>query len=515
MHLHKRLSLRLLVFISAALTIVSLLFFHLVPKVSEGAQPNQSIPPSNPQQKGAEALRKDLIEAALKMVKAPCDIKGLSNYDQQVGADIRAGLQQDGEVKATSEQLRKYLQVETSDVRTLRNLHETIVNLIPAKLKEGEYKGRGIVMTGDGIYFPSALTAIRWIRNRGYQIPIELYIPHKYSWESSCDNLLPSMNVTCKCLEELYGESFKAFSGSGGFAYKALSIMMSDFDEIYYTDTDSLPLVDVEDYFDEPLFQKYGFLFNSDYWPRVTSPFFYDIVNVTLGPDQYGTGQKLRQIDRDNAISGWATESGQFFVKKSLHFRSLLLSLYYNVKGSIWYPLLTQGAPGEGDKEVWPAAAQVLGEPWYQTHTKPVKTGYPEDGGVHGFCMMQPDFLTDYELYIHGRQDLPPKFIAAHFNMLKLNVQRTLGENNGAIPQGRFLGKLSDFQRVTNISGDIELEIWTAARDSACNWAVDKGLVPKNWGAASSASRYCDALRRRVEFLIETPEVSTPPDVKP
>lgn len=223
----------------------------------------------------------------------------------------------------------------------------------------------------------------------------------------------------------------------------------------------------------------------------------------------------MDQVDRENAIAGMSTESGQFFVKKSTHFRSLILSLYYNIKGKLWWPLLSQGAPGQGDKEVWPAAAHVLRESWYQTHIKPFEAGYLENGKLHGFCMVQPDFLRDYEIYFHARNHLPIAYMAAHFNMLKLNAQRTLGENNEAIPQGRFLGNLSAFQHATNLTGDIELEIWEASRDSACDWIVGRDLVPINLAEMSSASRYCQALRERVEFLINNPEISTPPDMEP
>lgn len=460
------------------------------------------------------ATREDLIYAVQKMVDVPCDLRELTNYGREIGPDVDS-LRGDGESRATSEKLKEYLKLSDKDVQKLHDLHEKVVKIIPSKLKEGEFKGRGIVMSADGIYFPSALATIRFIRARGYQTPVELFIGRRSAWESSCDELLPSINVTCKCLEDFYGDYFNALSGLGGYLHKPLSVLMSDFDEIYWTDPDSLPLVDVEEYLKEPLFQQIGYIFTSDYWPRLTSPYFYDITNLTLGPDEFGSSKKMRQIDRENAISGMSTESGQFYVKKSLHFRSLVLSLYYNVKGRIWWPLLTQGAPGEGDKEVWPAAAQVLGEPWYQTHTNPLEAGYRENGGMHGFCMVQPDFLRDFEMYTHGRDNLPKTYMAAHFNILKLNVQRTLGENGGSIPKGRFLGSLSAFQKATNLDGDVELEIWTAARDSACEWAVEKHLIPNNWGSIISATRYCEALRRRVEFLVENPEVSTPLGVKP
>lgn len=463
---------------------------------------------------GDGATRLDLIKAVKRMAELPCDVSKLARYEREIGPDINS-FQEDGSLRATSEELKNYLQVDENEIRKLRKLHEKVIRRIPLKLKNKEFNGRGIVMSADGVYFPSALATIKWIRSRGYQIPIELFIGRRNSWERACDDLLPSINVKCKCLEDLYGKYFKTLGSSGGFLYKPLSILMSDFDEIYWTDPDSLPLVDVEEQLKEPLFQQIGYIFTSDYWPRTTSPHFYNITNLKLGPDDYGSGKKLRQIDRENAISGMSSESGQFYVKKSTHFRSLVLSLYYSVKGEIWWPLLSQGAPGEGDKEVWPAAAQVLGESWYQTHTKPLEAGYNEKGEVHGFCMVQPDFVRDHEIHFHARDHLPIKFMAAHFNMLKLNVQRTLGENDEAIPQARFLGSLSTFQQATNLTGDIELEIWKASRDSACDWVVEKDLVPINWGDMSSASRYCEALRERVEFLINNPEISAPPGTEP
>lgn len=320
------------ILVSLVLAIAWLKFCHSMLKAYEGGR-----------KQGAS--RKDLIRAVLKMTQVPCQVSGLSSYNRDIGPDLKS-FQDDGELKATSEQLKSYLNVSESDVQDLQDLHETIVKLIPTKLKDGEFKGRGIVMSTDGIYFPSALAAVKWMRNRGYRLPIEIYIARKRSWESACDEVLPALNVTCRCLEELYGESFKALAGGGGFLYKPLSIMMSDFDEIYWTDPDSLPLVDVEDYLKEPLFQKIGYIFTSDYWPRSNSPYFYDVTNVTLGPDEYGSGKRLRQIDRENAISGLSTESCQFFIKKSLHYRSLVLTLYYNIKNSIWWPLLSQAAPG-------------------------------------------------------------------------------------------------------------------------------------------------------------------------
>lgn len=459
------------------------------------------------------ASRRDLIHAIQKMTALSSKTQELSDYIRGIEPDIK-GFENDTDLRATSKQLEDYLQVSDEQILDLKQLHERVLEHMPSRLREGEYTGKGIVMSADGSYFPTALANVAWIRNRNYTLPIEIYIPYRRSWEAACNDFLPSLNVRCKCLEELYGESllnsFKVPQGKEGYLYKGLSILMSDFDEIYWMDPDSLPLIDVEEGLNEPLFQDIGYIFTSDYWPRLTSPYFYDITNVTLGPDDFGTGKKLLQVDRENAISGLSTESGQFFVKKSQHFKSLVLSVYYNLRGSIWWPLLTQGGPGEGDKEVWPAAAQVLGEPWYQTHTQPLTAGYRQNGDkdeFHGMCMIQPEFSVDHRTYDLGRTKTPPKYMALHFNMLKLNVQRVLRDNGGKIPPFRYLGNVTEFQKSSRINSDIELEMWTAVRDSTCKWAVEKKLVPNDWESLDSARHYCEILEERIQFLAKYPEV--------
>lgn len=446
----------------------------------------------------------DLIGAAVRMLQVPCGIQELNTYDRPMDFEMWI----EGGPPATSEQLRKYLQVKNRDVDQLRRVHRQVYDLIPANIKGGSFSGKGIVMTADGKYFPTALVAINWFRKRGIKLPIELYISTRELWEARyCDKILPSLNVKCICLEETFGESFEILKGDGHFALKSLAVLASKFDDIYFTDPDSLPIVDIEKYLANPIFQKIGYVFHSDFWPRLTSPLFYEVTDLHLGPDNYG-GDSLLQIDRENAIAGWSTESGQFFVKKSTHFRSLLLSHYYNSKAKIWWPLLAQGAPGEGDKEVWPAAAQVLGEPWYQVHVRPHKAGVMKNGPNDGFCMVQQDFIRDYEIFEHGRDDLPPKVMALHFNKLKLNVKRIIEEEfDGSIPRTRFLCELSKIQEMAHVDTDLEVEIFTSMRDVACIWALEKGVTPLDWDD-TSIEHYCKILRDHVNWLIANPEVT-------
>lgn len=88
------------------------------------------------------------------------------------------------------------------------------------------------------------------------------------------------------------------------------------------------------------------------------SPFFYHIQGRPVPPLQ-PTG---------------TTESGQILVSKRKHAKTLLLAAYYNTYGpDFYYPMLSQGAHGEGDKETFASAAEYFGAPYHRVKTM-VKT---------------------------------------------------------------------------------------------------------------------------------------------
>lgn len=54
--------------------------------------------------------------------------------------------------------------------------------------------------------------------------------------------------------------------------------------------------------------------------------------------------------------------------------------LYYQLYGpSIYYPLLSQGTLGQGEKETYVAAAMALNMSFYQIHTPPDTITYEQD----------------------------------------------------------------------------------------------------------------------------------------
>ena len=100
-------------------------------------------------------------------------------------------------------------------------------------------------------------------------------------------------------------------------------------------------------------------------------------------------------------------------IRKSDHLGTILLSLYYNVNGPSWYyPIFSQKASGEGDKETFIAAANFYDLPFYQVKSVTAVDGYhqPHDKGFRGVAMLQHDFVQDY-----GRQMWAQVEIRSHF----------------------------------------------------------------------------------------------------
>ena len=108
------------------------------------------------------------------------------------------------------------------------------------------------------------------------------------------------------------------------------------------------------------------------FWSSSASPLFYEIADFDAPP------MNLRQ----------STESGEILLSKRSHLRTLLLSTYYNFHGpSQYYPLLSQGAAGEGDEETSVSAALATREQFYQVSESICALGHGTEGGMAGSAM--------------------------------------------------------------------------------------------------------------------------------
>jgi alpha 1,2-mannosyltransferase len=94
-----------------------------------------------------------------------------------------------------------------------------------------------------------------------------------------------------------------------------------------------------------------------------------------------------------------SSTSSILLISKKSHFLTLLLAVYYNYHGpSHYFTLLLQGAPGEGDKEIFTQAAFALGQPIYTVNERVSALGKPIEGGIASSAMAQSDPIEDYRL---------------------------------------------------------------------------------------------------------------------
>lgn len=445
--------------------------------------------------------KKELLSVIRKLSSLRPKVGRLERYGRNILDDNTKLLK--GELPASSEQLGKYLQVSDKEVEELKVVHHEVVEAIPKRLPNRAFSGRGIVLTGGGKYFPMLLVAIRWIREIDQRTPIEVFMGDMSEYEPVyCNDLFRTLNTKCVVLENIMGSQlYKEVLSK--YAFKPLAILMSSFDEVYFMDADSYPIHEPVSVFESKPFEETGMVLNSDYWGRYVSPRFYEIAGVELG----GSPSDV-QSERSGAVTGASTESGQLVISKSRHFRSLLLTCYYNLLGlEIFFPLIMQGGPGEGDKDTYSMAATMLGEKFYQTKRMPVTLGYIDShGNFQGKAMVQPDPLSDYEIYVEGKpRESYEKFLNLHANYLKMNPKYLL-ESSGTergiptLQNIRYFGDRANIIKETLEDVDIEARLFSVTKTVTCEWALRQNRIPKDW-QDQDVEYLCSAISSHVNWL--------------
>lgn len=269
---------------------------------------------------------------------------------------------------------------------------------------------RGLVSTAGGRYLPVFVISLRMLRRTGTTLPVEVFLADLEEYEPEiCEGVLPSLNATCVILSEIFDKVPHSVKITK-YQFKVFAMIFSSFEDILFLDADAFPIHDPELLFFSEPFKKHGLIAWPDFWASSASSAFYKI-----------TQQKIPSIS-DRASS----ETGELLLSKRTHQKSLLLAAYYNYYGpSHYYALLSQGAPGEGDKETFLAAADVLNKPFYAT-SEPVKPiGHMKDGVfIDGSAMVQHDPIEDFNLTQQGlwrvkdpkvAKSPRPFFVHAHF----------------------------------------------------------------------------------------------------
>lgn len=318
--------------------------------------------------------------------------------------------------------------------------HKIITDNLP-DIKPNFYKGNGYVIVGGGKYSWFSLLVIETLRKLGSELPIEIFIPSEEDYdEEFCEVVLKPYNARCIYINNVFNSELIKKIKVTGYQYKSLALLASSFENTFLLDSDNYPVINPDKLFSSDLYKQYNMITWPDYWKRTTSPRYYDIIGRKIGKrvryldDEYTdvkhftpneqTEEYLRNDigfhDREGTMKEWTTESGQMLINKKVHFKTLLLALYYNLEGQFgYYPLLSQGGAGEGDKESFVAAATFYGLDYYQVHKKPDRAY-----GFHKWreqlvdtSIIQYDPLRDYQAlqFVNRNIDQEIEFMGLRF----------------------------------------------------------------------------------------------------
>lgn len=248
------------------------------------------------------------------------------------------------------------------------------------------FKGRGIVIVGGGpIYSPPAFACITFVRKTGCQLPIEVWVPPHESIPDGVLSGFEALGAAVHSLGDVYPQQMHHTLRK--HVTKPAAILASSFQEVLLLDADNIPLRDPIYLFDHDLYRASGLLMWPDFWECEAKPSAW--VALGIPPPLRPRGSH---------------ESGEMVIDKQRAWKPLLLALYLNLRGDVFYPMLSD--TGQGDKETFALAwLSVAAESsWEPRASAPKHTSaeyglvqypvlalgvYKPDGKHNGFAMLQ------------------------------------------------------------------------------------------------------------------------------
>lgn len=337
-------------------------------------------------------------------------------YKNDKAPEIFAGVDN---VLLNKELLENVLDIPDATFNELKTLHKkyidehmskllnryrvsTFGNVLEEDIEWKDYHGSsGYLLVGGGQYSWLSYLVIRQIRDVGSTLPIELFIPSEEEYEADfCEKVLPQFNARCITLDKKVLSYMNARIKAGAFQFKMLALLRCSFENVIYVDSDNFPSRNPEYLLESVLYKESQLIIWPDAWARTTNPKFYEIAGVDVKENKIRYCDYDRKQSKEQGLTDakpfsqytfkdtWyhtfegtlpdpTSEAGMFIVNKTNQLKTLLLCFYYNLFGpDYYYPLMTQGSAGEGDKETFIAAAHVMNQPWHQTIKGFKWTGY-------------------------------------------------------------------------------------------------------------------------------------------
>ena len=349
--------------------------------------------------------------------------------------------------------------IPEEDIESLRQSHQQLIgNADFSKVNEEAarlFSGVGIVMLAGGSYFAPAILSIRMLRKTNSTLPVQVFLRNKSEYEKKmCQEVLPALNAECFVIQDHLRKSNPVKVEH--YQLKVLAILFSSYESVLYLDSDCMALLDPMEVFDSEPFLSTGLVSWPDYWVATEDPDFYRIAGLSAFPQ---------------GLPARSSEAGQLLISKRTHLDTLLLAAYYNIYGpDVYFPIFSQGAAGEGDKETFLAAAVVLNNSYYRVRHRLGTVGYREvDRKFHGTAMVQYHPTDDFASQdIASSKQVRPLFM--HANSPKMNIAHLLAEDKvyyqGSEDRLRLWGPKESMSKM--VGYDIEEVVWTEMVEMAC-----------------------------------------------
>lgn len=357
------------------------------------------------------------------------------------------------------------LEVPKISMEKLKEAHTKFVEVIKENPPQMVFTpgSQGLVSTAGGEYLPVFVISLRMLRRTGTTLPVEVFLADHEEYEAYiCEKVLPSLNATCVIMSDVL-EKVPHSVDITHYQFKVFAMMLSSFEDILFLDADCFPIHNPEQLFTSEPFRKHGLITWPDFWASSASPLFYQIASQSV----------------PSMTERASSETGELLLSKTTHQLSLLLATYYNYYGPThYYRLLSQGGPGEGDKETFLAAASVMNETFYATSESVQAIGHVKnDGGIDGSAMVQYDPAQDYALTQKGLWRVKDNSVAesprpffVHANFPKFNPA-TIFSQDGPTKDLNGKDRLAWTDQERTIKGfgiDLERRFWEEIKWTAC-----------------------------------------------
>jgi alpha 1,2-mannosyltransferase len=427
----------------------------------------------------------------------------------------------------SKEDLKSLVAVDESKIPRWREIHNEIVHAIPSQFPTGLHTGAGVVIIGGGAFSWLSLVSIKSLRSFGCKLPIEMIIPTMEDYEQSlCEDILPALGGKCVLLQNVFGKEIMREIPFGGYQFKSLALLATSFDDVLFLDSDNVLVSNPEPFFEKDPFKTMGMVTWPDYWDRTTSPYISDILGVQVDektkvrdgkwplktPEPVEDLTKIKYHDLKGTFPDLSTESGQLMIRKSDHIKTLFLSLFYNLHGpGFFYRLISQGSPGEGDKDTFVIAAVTGNESFYQVHSSIQTFGWFDGDSFNGVSMGQRHPVEDYEQFKALDLKETPDYslfdaekasvFTVHANFPKLNPYLLYKEGKLKNSKGENFRMYSDIYKFLPEPFDFELVQYKRMNVMLCELKIPL----KYFDTAISRDELCGFIQEHLQYLHKHP----------